>query len=278
MIALDRTEPTARQYAWLPPSLRTRRRLVTGGIWAATGALLAGGVALVPPMALSWKLLAALGVGGGILGERVGSVMVRRHVARLARGEVSLARVHEQAEGEVVYVRGRVRAAPELHGELQGLLHGVPGVYRRLVFRAGGTRWIHEAAVAFDVVDAHGEWIRVEPRGARLLAPVAELMDYPASAFTGARVTPSLAAVMAGRATGHTAGHTAGHTVDLAQAIPASELVVRDGDEVELVGHKSQTADVTGHGGSFREPPQRAVLRSGDVLPLLITPPAAAPA
>ena len=264
MIALDRTEPTARQFAWLPPSLRTRRRFVTGAIWAATGTLLAGGVALVPPMALSWKLLAALGVGGGILGERVGSALVRRHVARLARGEVSLARVHEQTEGEVVYVRGRVRAGTE-HGELQGLLHGVPGVYRRLVFRAGGTRWIHEAAVAFDVVDAHGEWIRVEPRGARLLAPVAELMDYPASAFTGARVTPSLAAVMAG------------HKVDLAQPIPASELVLRDGDEVELVGHKSQTADVTGHGGSFREPPQRAVLRSGDVLPLLITPPAVAP-
>jgi hypothetical protein len=270
MIAHDRTEPTARQYAWLPPALRTRRRLVTGAIWAATGTVLAGGVALVPPMALSWKLLAALGVGGGVLGERVGSVMVRRHVARLARGEVALARLHEQAEGEVVYVRGRVRADPELHGSLQGLLHGVPGVYRRLVFRAGGTRWIHEAAVAFDVVDAHGEWIRVQPRGARLLAPIAELMDYPASAFTGLRVTPSLAAVMA--------GHAAGHAVHLAPAIPASELVVRDGDEVELVGHKSQTADVTGHGGSFREPPQRAVLRSGDVLPLLITPPAAAPA
>ncbi len=269
MIALDRTEPTARQFAWLPPSLRARRRLVTGAIWAATGTLLAGGVALVPPMALSWKLLAALGVGGGILGERVGSAVVRRHVARLARGEVSLARVHEEAEGEVVYVRGRVRAEPE-HGELHGLLHGVPGVYRRLVFRAGGTRWIHEAAVAFDVVDARGESIRVEPRGARLLAPVAELMDYPASAFTGPRVTPSLAAIMAGRAPGH--------TVNLAQAIPASELVLRDGDEVELVGHKSQTADVTGHGGSFREPPQRAVLRSGDVLPLLVTPPAAAPA
>jgi hypothetical protein len=266
MLALDRTEPTARQYAWLPPSLRARRRLVTGAVWAGTGTLIAGALALAPPMVATWKLLAALGVGGGVLGERMGSAMVRRHVARLARGEVSLARVHEEAEGEVVHVRGRVRVEPESHGVLQGLLHGVPGVYRRLVLRAGGTRWIHEAAVAFDVVDAHGEWIRVEPRGARLLAPVAELMEYPASAFTGPRITPSLAAVLAGRAG------------DLTQTIPASELVVRDGDEVELVGHKSQTADVTGHGGSFREPPQRAVLRSGDELPLLITPPAAAPA
>lgn len=265
MIALDRTEPTARQYAWLPPSLRARRRLVTGAVWASTGSLIAGTIALAPSMLVPWKLLAALGLGGGILGERLGSAMVRRHVARLARGEVSLARVHEEAEGQLVYVRGRVRAEPEPHGSIEGLLHGVPGVYRRLVFRAGGTRWIHEAAVAFDVVDAHGEWIRVEPRGARLLAPVAELMDYPASVFTGPRVTQSLAAVMAGRA------------ADLTQTIPASELVVRDGDEVELVGHKSQTADVTGHGGSFREPPQRALLRSGDELPLLITPPAATP-
>lgn len=257
MITLDRTEPAARQYAWLPPSLRARRRLVTGAIWAGTGTLLAGTFALIPPMLVPWKLLTAVGVGGGVLGERVGSVMVRRHVARLARGEVSLARVHDEAEGEVVHVRGRVRAEPD--GVLHGVLHGVPGVYRRLAFRAGGTRWIHEAAVAFDVVDAHGEWIRVEPRGARLLAPVAELVDYPASVFTGPRITPSLAAVMTGR-------------LGDFQTIPASELVVRDGDEIELVGHKSQTADATGHGGSFREPPQRALLRSGDTLPLLVTP------
>lgn len=256
MIALDRTEPAARQYAWLPPSLRARRRLVTGAIWAATGTLVAGGVALMPVVTLSWKLLTLLGVGGGILGQRAGSAMVRRHVARLAHGEVSLARVHEEAEGEVVYVRGRVRAEPDLL--LQGLLHGVPGVYRRVVFRVGGTRWIHEAAVPFDVVDEHGAWIRVQPHGARLLAPVAELVDYPANVFTGPRVTRSLAAVMGGR---------------MVDTVQASELVVRDGDEVELVGHKSQTADVTGHGGSFREPPQRALLRSGDVLPLLITPP-----
>jgi hypothetical protein len=259
MIALDRTESAARQHAWLPPSLRARRRLVTGAVWAGTGTAIAGAVALAPPVLSWWKLLAVLGVGGGMLGERLGSALVRRHVERLAHGEVALARVREEAEGKVVYVRGRVRA----ESRLEGLLHGVPGVYRRVVFRAGGTRWIHEAAVVFDVVDENGEWLRVQPWGARLLAPVAELMAYPASAFTGARVTPSLAAALAGRA-----GDPAG-------IIPASELVVRDGDEVELVGHKSQTADPTGHGGGFREPPQRPLLRSGEVLPLLVTPPAA---
>jgi hypothetical protein len=258
MIALDRTERATRQYAWLPPSLRASRMIASGAVWAGTGALIGGAVLLAPPVLASWQLVLGLGVGGGILGERVGSAVVRRHVARLARGEVALARVREEAEGKVVYVRGRVRAETTL----DGLLHGVPGVYRRIVFRAAGARWIHEAAIAFDVVDAHGAWIRVEPWGARLLAPVAELVDYPAAAFTGERATPSLAAVIAGHA-----GTT----------IPASELVVRDGDEVELVGHKSQVAEATGHGGSFREPPQRAVLRSGNVLPLLVTP-AAVPA
>jgi hypothetical protein len=253
MIALDRTERATRQYAWLPPSLRVRRRIASGAVWAGTGALIGGAIALAPPVLASWQMLLGLGVGGGILGERVGGAVVQRYVARLAHGEVALARVREAAEGTLVHVRGRVRA----EATLDGLLHGVPGVYRRLVFRVTGARWIHEAAVAFDVVDAHGAWIRVEPRGARLLAPVAELMEYPAGAFTGERVTPSVAAVVAGHA---------------GPIITASELVVRDGDEVELVGHKSQIAEVTGHGGSFREPPQRALLRSGNVLPLLVTP------
>lgn len=253
MIALDRTERATRQYAWLPPSLRARRRIASGLVWAGTGALIGGAVTVAPPMLAWWQILFGLGVGGGILGERVGSAIVRRHVARLAHGEVALARLREAAEGTLVHVRGRVRA----EATLGGLLHGVPGVYRRIVFRAGRARWIHEAAVAFDVVDAHGAWIHVQPRGARLLAPVAELVEYPRNGFAGERITPSLAAVIA-RHTGDT--------------IPASELVVRDGDEVELVGHKSQVAEVTGHGGSFREPPQRALLRSGDVLPLLVTP------
>jgi hypothetical protein len=256
MIALDRTERATRQYAWLPPSLRASRMIASGAVWAGTGALIGGAVVLAPPVLASWQLLLGLGVGGGILGERVGSAVVRRHVARLARGEVALARVREEAEGQVVHVRGRVRAEATLHG----LLHGVPGVYRRIAFRAAGARWIHEAAVAFDVVDAGGAWIRVEPWGARLLAPVAELVEYPARAFTGERATPSLTSVIAGHGRG---------------TIPASELVVRDGDEIELVGHKSQVAEATGHGGSFREPPQRALLRSGNVLPLLVTPTAA---
>lgn len=253
MIALDRTERATRQYAWLPPSLRARRRIASGAIWAGTGALIGGAVALAPPVLGSWQILLGLGVGGGVLGDRVGSAVVRRYVSRLARGEVSLARVREQAEGEVVHVRGRVRAGVTLGG----LLHGVPGVYRRIVFRCRGARWIHEAAVAFDVVDAEGAWIRVEPWGARLLAPVAELIEYPLASFAGERITPSLATVIAGHP---------------GEAIPASELVVRDGDAIELVGHKSQIAEATGHGGSFREPPQRALLRSGNVLPLLITP------
>jgi hypothetical protein len=253
MIALDRIERASRQYAWLPPSLRARRRLATGAVWAGAGVLLGGVLVAAPPLLGSWQLLLGLGVAGGLVGDRVGTAMVRRHVARLAHGEVALARVGDEAEGALVHVRGRVRATDTL----ASVLHGVPGVYRRLVLRANGARWIHEAAVAFDVVDAQGVWIRVEPRGARLLAPVAELIEYPAHALAGERVTPSLLAVIA--------AHT-GIT------IPASELVLRDGDEVELVGHKSQMAEVSGQGGSFREPPQRALLRSGNVLPLLVTP------
>jgi hypothetical protein len=252
--ALDRTYPLARDLDWLPRRVRAMRWTVAGSVWGATGLALAGMVAVAPVVAAGmWKPLGLAGVGGALLGERAGHAAYRRHVRKLARGKIDLSVLSERDEGEFVHVRGRVQA----ERVLAGVLHGVPGVFRRLVFLLDRKKWVHEAALDFALIDDKEERVLVHAAGARLLVPTRELIDYPASRVE--RV-PSL------RVPG---GAWSGPDI-----IPASEYVLPDGAEVEVVGHKTLTPDPTGaiHTGDYRLPPQRATLRSGKVLPLIITP------
>jgi hypothetical protein len=53
--------------------------------------------------------------------------------------------------------------------------------------------------------------------------------------------------------------------------VEAFEYVLAVGTRVQLVGYKTASADVTGTFVDYRLPPQRATLRSGPDLPLVIT-------
>jgi len=249
VLDLDRTEPASRRLDWLPHRLRATRWSVSGGIWAGTGLLIAGSVAVAPWLLFYWQALCLVGVGGGVLGERAGAYALRRRLELLSRGEASLDELADAEDGEVVQVRGKVRAGETL----ESVLHRVPGVYRRLVVEVAGRRYQHEAAVAFDVVDGGGGWVRVFPAGARWLGPAPELMDYPWAAFDGA--TPSLRKVLKQQPGGR---------------FKAIETILRDGDEVTVVGQKTRVADPTGNPALYRDAPQRGALRSTRGWPLIV--------
>ena len=249
MLDLDRTEPVSRRLDWLPRPLRATRWSVSSGIWAGTGLLLAGSLAVAPWLLFYWQALCLVGVGGGVLGERAGAYALRRRLQLLSRGKASLDRMGNEEDGAVVQVRGKVRAAEKL----ESILHRVPAVYRRLVVEVAGRRYQHEAAMVFDVVDTDGGWVRVFPAGARWLGPVPELMEYPWAAFDGA--TPSLRKVLKGQPGGR---------------FKAIETVLRDGDEVTVVGQKTRVADPTGSPALYRDAPQRGALRSSRGWPLIV--------
>ena len=56
-----------------------------------------------------------------------------------------------------------------------------------------------------------------------------------------------------------------------AMALQAAEQVLEVGAEVQVVGYKTASPDVGGAVVDYRLPPQRATLRSGPDLPLVIT-------
>jgi hypothetical protein len=54
--------------------------------------------------------------------------------------------------------------------------------------------------------------------------------------------------------------------------VSAGEYLLRDGDEVEVVGYKNRTVDVSVESRLERDTPLRATLRSGRELPLILSP------
>ena len=237
----------------MPSRVRALRWSVSGSLWAGAGLVTALTLVSVPGAIVAWKLVAAGSVGLAVASDRLGKLVVKRHVARLTRGEVALGGLRHQDEGAPVHVRGHVQV---LEQTLTGVLHGTPGVARRLLFSTPTGRWVHEAACDFALVDSAGERVFVRVAGARILVTPGELISYPA-----ARVVPAMSAAVA---------------ESIARAgverVPAWELVVREGMLVDVVGVKTTTPDASGDGGSYREPPRRATLQSGTILPLLITP------
>jgi hypothetical protein len=173
--------------------------------------------------------------------------------ARIADEPLPLNELRDRVDGTRVHVRGRVQADAVLHG----VLSGTRGVFRRLIFERRG-RWVHQAAVDFDLVDEQGERIHVETAGGRLLAPTWEAMPYPPSVWTGPRISPSLADAVRKL------------QLDRCAAVPAVEFVLRDGDLVDVVGAKSRVVDPTGDPFLYREPPMRAAVRSASSCPLIV--------
>ena len=247
---MQRTHRLRADRAWLPRGVRSAGHMVSGGIWASagaaiTGALLFGG----PAVYVMWKGLVLAGAGAAAAGERAGHVVLRRQLRRMAGGHIELAELGARPEGELIVVRGTVQSETLL----DGVLVEARGVYRRMVFEPG-RKWVHEAAVDFTLVDERGQYILIQAAGARWMVPTRELMTYPAARFDRDGVPREVRALASGKDT-----------------IEASERVLAPGTAVQVVGYKTASADIGGDFIDYREPPQRATLRSGPDLPLVIT-------
>jgi hypothetical protein len=205
--------------------------------------------------------------GGYVAGDRAARAVLRGRLNKLARGGVDLSNLKQEADGELVHVRGRIKAKETL----QPLLGEGPAVYRRVVFSVGGERWVHEAAVDFHLVDvATGERVLVQVAGAHLVAPEpkrARIEGETAHSIFELTLDPQL------RKNADSAGVRIGRADK--SAISAGEVLLRDGDEVEVVGVKTRSIDPTVEMRLMRETPERATLRSGKELPLIVSPVAA---
>jgi hypothetical protein len=167
----------------------------------------------------------------------------------MTRGELQLAELSARAEGELVVVRGKIAC----DSPLTGVLVDVEGVYRRMIFKPDRT-WVHEAATDFTLIDDKGAHIIIQSAGARWIVRQRELVTYPGARFTSDRAPREVRQLAGTRPT-----------------IDAYERVLAVGTEVQVVGYKTASADVSGEVIDYRMPPQRATLRSGEDLPLVIT-------
>lgn len=251
MLAVERTHRLKDDLDWLPPSVRRTRKLVTGTVWGATTATLVGALAISPGLvAVLWKGFAAGAAGAAVAGERIGQTMLRRKLTKIASGEIELASLEERKEGELVVVEGTIEA----EDTLRGVLTDAQGVYRRMIFDPRGARYVYEAAVDFALVDDAGHRILIEAGGARWMTPMRELVAYPRARFDQPDTPPSVRALLRQK-----------------PLIEAIEDVLVPGTRVQVVGYKTASADVSGRVVDYRLPPQRATLRSGPALPLVIT-------
>jgi hypothetical protein len=245
---MERTHRLRADLAWVPRHARRTSRLIRGATWAAVGAGAVGSIALAPIAApILWKGFVLGGAGAIAIADRAARASLRTQIAKMTRGELALAELDQREEGELVVVRGTVEADEVV----DGVLVDAEGVYRRMIFRARGT-WVHEAAVDFTLVDERGARIRIEAGGARWMTPHKELVEYPGARF--AEASSKVQQLVAGKDT-----------------IEAIERVLPVGAQVQIVGYKTTTADATGVAREYREAPQRATLRSGTELPLVIS-------
>jgi hypothetical protein len=270
---------------WLPPNLQMVRKVVSRTIW--TGAIGAGVASIALPhlhlAGLVGGFTKAMFVGGVFAGDRAARSLLRRRLIKLTHGQLDLSRLRQEPDGELVHVRGRVRAGRHLPGVFDP---SVRAVYRRLRLFLGDElpvlRWIHEAAVDFSLVDERGEAVTVQVQGARLVVADPKLVRLgdcdpeverilallPMAANAHAWLARRDARVQRGKpllrspARGHWRG-------DFRLAV--GEALLRDGDEIEVVGYKSRVVDPTLAARLERDIPLRATLRSGRELPVILS-------
>jgi len=264
---VERTHLYKHDLDWLPRSFKIVRWTAAGGIWAVTGAL----VGAIGVASHSGGFIGAVGkplvLAGLYAGDRSARALLRRRLSKLAHGQVELARLKQEADGELVHVRGRVHARALVNGLVDD---GARGVFRRVHASFGQVRVVHEAAIDFALVDEHGESIIVEVEGARLIAPEPKLarVDGLAQAVDRLLALPLPKEIDRWRAK---------RNKRLAkrkkpERIAASEYLLRDGDEVEVVGYKNRRVDVSVGERLERDTPLRATLRAGRELPLILSP------
>jgi hypothetical protein len=234
---------------WLPAGVRRRSSLVRGALWTGASATIVGAVAAVPATLLLWKGFLIGGAGLALAGDRAARAVLQHEVARMTRGEIELASLSARAEGELVVVRGTIMTDEPL----RGVLVETEGVYRRLIMKSRGTG-VHEAATDFALVDDAGHHILVQAAGARWIVPERERVTYPAARFVGPHVPREVRALANDRL-----------------EVEAFEQVLPVGARVQVIGYKTASADATGDVVDYRTPPQRATLRSGPDLPVVIT-------
>lgn len=262
----ERTQRARHDLDWLPPSFKAIRWTVAGTLWAG---MAAGFVAMVAKSEIIFfgKGIAVLAAGGYYAGDRAAKAVLRGRLQRLARGAVDLRGLHRETDGELMHVRGQVKAQETLGGLLDG---GARAVYRRVVFTIGTDRWVHEAGCDFQLVDESGERAIVEVEGARLIAADPKRR----------RVAPESASLLRNLAMGlppdalsELPAFQKGSLKRRQRlVVTAGERLLRDGDTVEVVGYKSRRVDPTIAERLARETPMRATLRAGKSLPLLLAP------
>jgi len=263
---LRRTCTLAEDLAWVPGrGVSWVRGAVLAGASLAIVALIAAGL-LVGWRAGCWICL--LPIAGGAwpfaatLGDRLARRFALARLQKVARGELPLGALRSRADGELVHVRGRVRTLRTI----RGLVGDAPAVYRRtLVFDDHHVtdatiryRWVprdlvDEEAVDFMLASDDARDVRISVAEARLLEP--DPVPGAASEDVRARL------VSRGPVTDGWLEHS---------ALLVAESLLRDGDEVEVVGFKARAVDPTLQERLARETPFVTVLESGPGLPLLI--------
>jgi len=170
--------------------------------------------------------------------------------------------VARRPDGALVRVRGRVRAA----APLASLLEGGAAVYRQthftLLFEFAGVSGfplVHEAAVDFELHDDAGSAVQVLAAGAHVARRT------PAQRPVTQAVAERILAVPLPRAVEQFRG------APIATPLSAAELLVRDGDEVEVFGVKDRVVDPR-RPALARDTPFAAALRSARGRPLLVLP------
>jgi hypothetical protein len=247
---------------WLPERYRLLRGAIVSAVWTGIG----GGF-----LALLWgahfiyfggKMIFALVPAGYWAGDRVSKGIIRARLGKLAHGKVDLARLSNEDDGELVHVRGRVRAT----STIAGLVSSEPGVYRRTKVRFGDVDIIDEEAVDFQLVDDAGSAVAIEVEGARLLVhdPKLGRTAFPDRLFPLAQHPSARRMVL--RYEQMTAR---GRRARL--STQACETMLRAGDEIEAVGYKARKVDPTIVDRMARETPMRATLRAGKDLPLILS-------
>lgn len=261
---MERTHLGRNDLDWLPPSMKAVRWTVAGTLWAGLAAATVATIAAAKIQPYFWgKGVAMLAAGGYYAGDRAARAVLRRRLAKLARGAVDLRGLAREEDGELLHVRGKVRARQTL----AALLDGRPAVYRRLTVFGAGQRVVHEAAVDFSIVDESGEAAIVLTDGARLLAPEPRRVRLDADAV--ARLAALPLPPGPGQYVAHWLDrHAAGKRV---AKIEAGEVLLTDGAAVEIVGYKTRLVDQTVQSRLERDLPTRATLRSGRDLPLLLS-------
>src|SRR4051794_35364490 len=121
MLAFERTHLLSDDLKWLPRWLKALRWTVAGTVWTAlSGAAVAVMAFRHEEAIFLGPGLTAIALGGAYAGDKVARDVLRRRLARLARGDVDLKRLKNQPDGELVHVKGRVKLRERVAGKLGG--------------------------------------------------------------------------------------------------------------------------------------------------------------